>query len=88
MGRAMLDGHHALSNVGKRLEERGLFALRQPGGTRAALTDDRGGPRLDALCAAHLNRGLSAVALKAWEVSAIPPPWRHQDTTTLALYGA
>ena len=60
----MLDGHHALSNVGKRLEERGLFALRQPGGTRAALTDDRGGPRLDALCAAHLNRGLSAVALR------------------------
>ena len=29
-----------------------------------------------------------AVALKALEVSAIPTPWLHQDTTTIALYGA
>jgi transposase len=31
---------------------------------------------------------LSAIALKALEVSAIPTPWLHQDTTTIALYGA
>jgi transposase len=29
-----------------------------------------------------------AVALKALEVYAIPTPWRQQDTTTIALYGA
>jgi transposase len=28
------------------------------------------------------------VALKALEVYAIPAPWLHQDTTTIALYGA
>jgi Domain of unknown function (DUF4277) len=38
---AILDGHHALYKVGKRLEERGLFARLQPGLTRAALHDDR-----------------------------------------------
>ena len=43
---------------------------------------------MEALCAAHLNRVFSAVALKALEVSAIPTPWLHQDTTTMALYGA
>jgi hypothetical protein len=31
---------------------------------------------------------LSGLALKALEVYAIPTPWRHQDTTTIALYGA
>jgi transposase len=30
----------------------------------------------------------SAVVLKALEVYAIPTPWLHQDTTTIALYGA
>ena len=30
----------------------------------------------------------SALALKALEVYAIPTPWLHQDTTTIALYGA
>ena len=39
--RAMLDGHHALYKVGRRLEERGMVALLQPGLTRAALHDDR-----------------------------------------------
>jgi transposase len=29
-----------------------------------------------------------AIALKALEVYAIPTPWLHQDTTTIALYGA
>src|SRR5215216_2101161 len=41
----------------------------------------------DALFAANLNRVFSAVALKALEVYAIPTPWLHQDTTTIALYG-
>jgi len=34
---AMLDGYHALYRVGKRLEERGMVTLLQPGLTRAAL---------------------------------------------------
>ena len=29
-----------------------------------------------------------AVALQALEVSALTTPWLHQDTTTIALYGA
>jgi transposase len=85
---AILDGHHALYKVGKRLEERGMVTLRQPGLTRAARNDDRWGHSLDALLAATLNQVLSAVALKAVEVYAIPTPWLHQDTTTLMLYGA
>ena len=28
-----------------------------------------------------------AIALKALEVYALPTPWLHQDTTTIALYG-
>src|SRR2546430_1423929 len=85
---AILDGPHALYQVGRRLEERGMMALLQPGLTRAALNDDRLGHILDALFAANLNAVLSAVALKALEVYAIATPWLHQDTTTLALYGA
>jgi hypothetical protein len=38
---AILDGHHALSQGGQRLEARGMVALVQPGLTRAALKDDR-----------------------------------------------
>jgi transposase len=85
---AILDGHHALYKVGKRLEERGMVTLLQPGLTRAALHDDRLGHILDALFAANLNTVFSAVALRALEVYAIPTPWLHQDTTTIALYGA
>lgn len=85
---AILDGHHALYKVGKRLEERGMVALLQPGCTRAALNDYRLGHILDTLFAANLNRVFSAVALRALEVYAIPTPWLHQDTTTIALYGA
>jgi Domain of unknown function (DUF4277) len=87
-GLAMLDGQQALSQVGQRLDERGLVALVQPGLTRAALNDDRLGHLLDALFAAHLNTLLSAMARKAREVSTIPTPWLHQDTTTSALYRA
>lgn len=85
---AILDGHHALYKVGQRLEERGMLPLLQPGLTRASLHDYRLGRILDALFAANLNKVFSAIALKALEVYAIPTPWLHQDTTTIALYGA
>ena len=85
---AILDGHHALYKVGKRLEERGMIPLLQPGLTRTALNDYRLGHILDALFAANLNQVFSVVALKALAVYAIPTPWLHQDTTTIALYGA
>jgi transposase len=85
---AILDGHHALYKVGKRLEERGMLSLLQADLTRAALNDYRLGQSLDALFAANLNRVFGAVALKALAVYAIPTPWLHQDTTTIALYGA
>jgi len=65
-----------------------MVALLQPGLTRAALNDYRLGHILDALFAANLNAVFSAVALKALEGYAIPTPWLHQDTTTIALYGA
>src|SRR5215510_12016241 len=80
---AILDGHPALSQVGARLEERGMFPFLQPGLPRASLPDDRLGQSLEALCAAHLPRVLGAIALNALEVYAVPPPWRHQDPTTI-----
>src|SRR5215831_10286145 len=85
---AILDGHHALYKVGKRLEERGMIPLLQPGRTRTALHDSRLGHILDALFAANRNQVFSVVALKALAVDAITTPWLHQDTTTIALYGA
>src|SRR5215813_4981725 len=85
---AILDGDHALYKVGKRLEERGMVALLQPGLTRASLNDYRLGHILEALFAANLNRVYSAVALQALEVYTISTPWVHQDTTTIAFYGA
>jgi len=85
---AILAGDPALYKVGQRLEERGMLDLLQPGLTRASLHDYRLGHILDALFAANLNTVFSALALKALDVYAIPTPWRHQDTTTIALYGA
>src|ERR671926_1437362 len=85
---AILDGHHALSKVGARLEERGMLPLLQSGLSSTALNDYRLGQLLDALFAANLHRVFGAVALKALEVYAIPTPWLHQDTTTIMLYGA
>ena len=38
---AILDGDHALYKVGRRLEERGMVSLLQPGLTRASLHDYR-----------------------------------------------
>jgi hypothetical protein len=84
---AMLDGDHALYKIGRRLEERGIVELLQPGLTPASRNDYRLGPILDALFAANLNRVLGALALKALEVYAIPTPWLHQDTTTIPLAG-
>jgi hypothetical protein len=55
--------------------------------TRASLHDDRLGPILDALFAAHRNRVFGAIALKALAVYALPTPWLPQETTTMALYG-
>ena len=69
---AILDGDHALYKVGKRLEERGMVALLQPGLTRASLHDYRLGHILEALFAAHLNEVYSAIVLKALEVYTIP----------------
>jgi len=43
---------------------------------------------VDTLFATNLHKVFSAVALKALEVYVIPMPWLHQDTTTIALYGA
>jgi transposase len=85
---AILEGDHALYKVGQRLEERGMVALLQPGLTRASLHDYRLGHILDALFAANLNKVFSVLALKALAVYAMPTPWLHQDTTTIALYGA
>jgi transposase len=65
-----------------------MVTLLQPELTRAALNDYRLGHILDALFAANLNKVFGVVALKALEVYAIPTPWLHQDTTTIALYGA
>jgi transposase len=65
-----------------------MLSLLQADLTRAALNDYRLGQILDALFAANLNRVFGAVALKALAVYAIPTPWLHQDTTTIALYGA
>src|SRR5215467_9099445 len=85
---AILDGDHALYKVGQRLEERGILELLQAGLPRASLHDYRLGHILDALFAAKLHKVYSAIALKALEVYVISPPWLHQDTTTIALYGA
>jgi hypothetical protein len=88
VGLAILDGPHALYKVGKRREARGRVRLRQPGRTRAARNADRWGHLRDALFAAHLHQGVSAVALNALEVDASPSPWLPQATTTILLYGA
>jgi hypothetical protein len=83
----ILDGAHALYQVGPRLEERGMVALLQPGLAQAARHDSRLGPILAALLAANLHKVLSALARKALAGYALPTPWLQQDTTTLALSG-
>jgi hypothetical protein len=88
LGLAILDGPHALYKVGRRLDERGMVGLLPPGLTRASRHDYRLGHLLAALFAATLNTVLPAVALKALEVYALPTPWLHQDTPTIARSGA
>ena len=85
---AILDGHHALYKVGRRLDERGMLPLLQPGLEVTSVHDARLGQILDVLFAANLNKVFSAVALKALETYAIATPWIHHDTTTISLYGA
>ncbi len=85
---AILDGHHALYKVGRRLDERGMLPLLQPGLEPLSVHDTRLGQILDALFDAKLNQVFSAIALKALETYAISTPWIHQDTTTISLYGA
>jgi len=80
---AMLDGHHALSKVGARVEERGMLPLLQDGRKRASRNEDRLGQMREALFAAQLNRVFGAIALNALDVYAIATPWLHQDTTTV-----
>src|SRR2546425_9584214 len=65
---AILDGDHALYKVGRRLEERGMVALLQPGLTRASLHAYRLGHILEALCAANLHQVESAIVLTALAV--------------------
>lgn len=74
--------------MGRRLDERGLLSLLQPGLEVGSVHDPRLGQRLDTLFAAHLNQVFGAMALKTLETSAISTPWMHQDTTTISLYGA
>jgi hypothetical protein len=85
---AIRDGHHALSKVGARLEERGMLPLLQPGLKRVSRHDDRLGQSRDALCAAHRNRVFGALARNALAGYALSTPWLQQDTTTLTRYGA
>ena len=59
---AVLDGYHALYNVGQRLQERGMLPLLQGGVGAESLTDYRLGQMLDTLFAANLNRVCGALA--------------------------
>jgi hypothetical protein len=85
---AMLDGDHALYKVGQRLEARGMRSWLQAGLRRESLNAYRRGQLLDACLAANLHRVLSALALKALAIYAIPTAWLPQATTTMTLYGA
>ena len=85
---AMHDGHHARYQGGARLEERGTLPILPPRLTCTALHEYRLGQILEALCSANLQQVCGAVALHALEVSALPPPWLPQATTTITRYGA
>jgi hypothetical protein len=82
---AILDGHHALDKVGRRVEEGGMFPLRQPRLARTAVHDYRLGQRREPLLAANRHRVFGAVALQALAGYAIATPWLHHDTTTITL---
>ena len=61
---SILDGHHALYKVGRRLDERGMLPLLQPGLAPQSLHDSRLGQTLDALYDASLHTVFSAMALR------------------------
>jgi hypothetical protein len=63
-----------------------MLPLLQAGLSRASLNDYRLGQMLDHVFETNLNQVFGALALQALEVYAIPTPWLHQDTTTIALY--
>ena len=88
VGRARREGEPGRSTGGHRRAARGLSALRQPEGPRAALPDARGGPSRAARCAAPRHRLCGALALHALAVSALPPPWLPQAPTPRARSGA
>ena len=85
---SILDGHHALYKVGRRLDERGMLPLLQPGLEAQSLHDSRLGQTLDALYDANLHTVFSAIALRALDIYRVTTPWLHQDTTTISFYGA
>jgi transposase len=85
---SILDGHHALYKVGRRLDERGMLPLLQPGLAPESLHDSRLGQTLDALYDANLDTVFCAIALRALDIYRIRSPWLHQDTTTISFYGA
>ena len=85
---SILDGHHALYKVGRRLEERGMLELLQPGLEPHSLHDTRLGQTLDAWFDAHLNPVFRAIALRALETYHVQTSWMHPDTPTIGLYGA
>ena len=85
---SILDGHHALYKVGRRLDERGMLPLLQPELEPESLHDTRLGQTLDALFDANLGEVFSTIALQALKTYQVETPWIHQDTTTISLYGA
>jgi transposase len=85
---SILDGHHALYKVERRLDERGMLLLLQPGLAPQSLHDSRLGQTLDALYDANLHTVLSAIALRALDIYRVDTPWLHQDTTPISFYGA
>ena len=85
---SILDGHHALYKVGRRLDERGMLPLLQPDLAPPSLHDSRLGQTLDALYDANLHTVFRAIALRALDLYRLGTPWLHPDTTTISFYGA
>ena len=71
---AMLDGHHALYQVGARLEERGMLPLLQDGLGRVSLNDYRLGQMLDAHVQGGVVRGseFCSVATPRYQAGSMP----------------
>ncbi len=65
-----------------------MLGLLQPGLSPQSLHDTRLDQSLDALFDANLHDVFSAISLRVLATYQIATPWLHQDTTTIALYGA